>query len=243
MTFPFTAIGAPRATTRKPALFAIGRARSFPLVGFFGKVPTTGPDWPTAITSPPSPCRHRTARSGSSRPAPRRAAVGTPATRPSAPPGPSSTRRESRPRSRRRPLRVHGSAHPMSGSSSSPSLKRLVKFMQTTSVSSTICFLAVELPQLLQRSLTHRRGAARPLGEETRWRRRESKVGAPSTQRPYNSGQGDIRSHPPVEPARDQCRHGVSVDRSDGRGAGQRGIGPRRWRRAWRDDRAVRRSA
>lgn len=64
-------------------------------------------------------------------------------------------------------------------------------------------------------------------------------MGAPSTQRPCNSGQGDIRAHPPVEPARDQGHHGVSGDRSDGRGAGQRGVGPRRWRRAGREDRAV----
>ena len=29
------------------------------------------------------------------------------------------------------------------------------------------------------------------------------RVGAPSTQRPSSSGQGNIRAHPPVEPARD----------------------------------------
>ena len=32
------------------------------------------------------------------------------------------------------------------------------------------------------------------------------RVGAPSTQRPCNSGQGNIRAHPPVEPARDHHR-------------------------------------
>ena len=37
-----------------------------------------------------------------------------------------------------------------------------------------------------------------------RWFRR---VGAPSTQRPGNSGQVDIRAHPPIEPARDQGPH------------------------------------
>ncbi len=37
-----------------------------------------------------------------------------------------------------------------------------------------------------------------------RWIRR---VGAPSTQRPCNGGQGNIRAHPPIEPARDQGPH------------------------------------
>ena len=37
-----------------------------------------------------------------------------------------------------------------------------------------------------------------------RWIRR---VGAPSTQRPCNGGQVDIRAHPPIEPARDQSSH------------------------------------
>src|SRR3990167_6067357 len=37
------------------------------------------------------------------------------------------------------------------------------------------------------------------------------RVGAPSTQRPCSSGQGNIRAHPPIEPARDQCPHRQGV--------------------------------
>src|SRR5713101_4458573 len=33
------------------------------------------------------------------------------------------------------------------------------------------------------------------------------RVGAPSIQRPCDSGQGNSRAHPPVEPARDQDAH------------------------------------
>ena len=57
--------------------------------------------------------------------------------------------------------------------------------------------------------------------------------------RPWNIGQGDIRAHPPVESARDQCTRGVWVDRSDVRPDGPRGDGPRRWGSAWREDRAI----
>ena len=37
------------------------------------------------------------------------------------------------------------------------------------------------------------------------------RVGAPSTQRPCNGGQGNIRAHPPIEPARDQGPHRQGV--------------------------------
>jgi hypothetical protein len=64
-------------------------------------------------------------------------------------------------------------------------------------------------------------------------------VGAPSMRRPWNGGQGDIRAHPPVEPARGQCTHRVSVDRSDCRAAGERGGGHRLGGPAWLEDRAI----
>jgi len=37
------------------------------------------------------------------------------------------------------------------------------------------------------------------------------RVGAPSTRRPCNGGQGNIRAHPPIEPARDQGPHRQGV--------------------------------
>ena len=61
-------------------------------------------------------------------------------------------------------------------------------------------------------------------------------MGAPSMRRPWNGGQGDIRAHPPVEPARGQCTHRVSVDRSDVRAAWERGGGHRL---AGLEDRAI----
>ncbi len=62
------------------------------------------------------------------------------------------------------------------------------------------------------------------------------RVGAPSIQRPCSSGQGNIRAHPPVEPARDRetqlpHHHRVSppwasrVQRGDGVREGRRASG------------------
>ena len=45
------------------------------------------------------------------------------------------------------------------------------------------------------------------------------RVGAPSTQRPCNGGQGNIRAHPPIEPARDQYPHRLYATTSSERPA------------------------
>ena len=48
-------------------------------------------------------------------------------------------------------------------------------------------------------------------------------VGAPSSQRSCSSGQGNIRAHPPVEPARDHAAHRTITVQSGGPSRGQRG--------------------